>query len=73
MGTSHGSFWNSPFGVDFRLRDVSQEDGPGSDICQSPLELKQLCMPGRPDRGITEEYQTLFLGSLFLSPHWRET
>lgn len=29
MGPLHGSFWNSPFGVEFRLRDASQEDGPG--------------------------------------------
>lgn len=29
MGPPHRSFWNSRFGVDFRLRDASQEDGPG--------------------------------------------
>lgn len=29
MGLLHGFLWNSPFGVDFRLRDASWEDGPG--------------------------------------------
>lgn len=28
MGPPHRSFWNSCFGVDLRLRDASQEDGP---------------------------------------------
>lgn len=32
-GCLHGSFWNSPFAVDFWLRDVSQEDALGSDLC----------------------------------------
>lgn len=29
MGKLHGSFWNSPSGADFNLRDASQEDDPG--------------------------------------------
>lgn len=33
------------FGVDFRLRDASQEDALGSDLCdKSPMELEWPCM-----------------------------
>lgn len=35
MEPKHGklSLWNSPFGMDCRLRDASQEDALGSDLC----------------------------------------
>ena len=59
--------------MDFRLRDVSQEDAPGSDLHNERVQWSlsgHACSEGLGGT-ITEEYQTLFLGGLLPAPRWR--